>query len=283
MPKIAVVTDSSALLPGDLANQYDIRTAPITVTWGTDAYLDGVEITPPEFYRRLREHPIHPSTTQPDPDDFIRLFDELANDYAGIVVPLISSELNGAVRSASIAAEQFANMPIRVVDTRSTAMGLGFSVLAAARAASSGKSIDQVEQDARRVASMVKVFFVVDTLKFLHRGGKIGGAARHLGTAFALKPLFHLKDGRVDVLEQVRTKRKAVERMLELAQQSLNGDPVRASIMHANALREGEALKKKVASLFQCSELHITELSPVIAANTGPGTLGLAICPDRIS
>jgi DegV family protein with EDD domain len=283
MPKIAVVTDSSALLPSDLANQYDIRTAPLTVIWGTDTYLDGVEITPPEFYRRLREHPIHPSTTQPNPEDFIRLFDELAKDYSGIVVPLISSELNGSVSSASIAAEQFANMPIRIVDTRTAAMGLGFSVLAAARAASSGKSIDEVEQNARTVASMVKVFFVADTLKFLHKGGKISGAARLLGTVFALKHLFHLNEGRVDALERVRTKRKAVERMVELAQQYVNETPVRASIMHANALREGEALKKKVAKLFRCSELHLTELSPVIAANTGPGTLGLAIFPDGFS
>jgi DegV family protein with EDD domain len=280
MSKIAIVTDSSALLPSNLVNQYAITVVPLTVLWGSDSYLDGIEITPPEFYRRLSEDRTSPTTTQPTPDDFMKIFEGLAREYDGIVAPLISSELSGTVNSAQIAAEQFGNLPIRVVDTRSTAMGSGFAVLAAARAAEDGASIDTIEKIAIKIASHAKVLFVVDTLEYLHRGGRIGGASRIFGTALGVKPLLHLTDGRVDALVKVRTKRKAIERMLELAGDYVNGERVRASVMHANALIEAEALKSEVSKRFNCTELFLTELSPVIATHAGPGTLALAICPN---
>jgi DegV family protein with EDD domain len=204
----------------------------------------------------------------------------LAGEYEGIVAPLLSSELSGTVNSAQLAAEQFGNLPIRVVDTRSTAMGLGLAVLAAARAAKAGASIDIIESTAIKVASAVKVLFVVDTLEYLHRGGRIGGASRLFGTALGIKPLLHLVDGRVDALERVRTKRKAIGRMLELAGEYVNGENVRASVMHANVLIEAQRLKAQVEDRFNCTECFLTELSPVITAHVGPGTLALAVCPN---
>jgi DegV family protein with EDD domain len=279
MAKTAIITDTSAYLPEELVQKYDIHVAPLTVIFGEEKLLDVVEIGIDEFHRRLSEGPIHPSTTQPNPEDFTALYEKLSNDYDGIVAILISSELSGTVNSALVAKEEFDRIPVRVVDSRSTSMGLGLAVLAAAEAATAGKSIDEVETAAREVCSNVKVLFVVDTLEYLHKGGRIGGASRFLGTALGLKPLLHLNDGRVDALEKIRTKRKAIDRMLELAGQYVNGQPVHVAVIHAAAPNEAETLKSAVMERFDCIELHVTDLSPAIATHAGPGTLGIAICP----
>lgn len=279
MAKTAIITDSSAYLPDDLVQQYGIHVIPLTVIFGEETLLDVVEIDITEFHRRLSEGPIHPSTTQPNPEDFTVLYEKLAKDYDGIVAVLISSELSGTVNSALVAKEDFDRIPVRVIDSRSTSMGLGLAVLAAAEAASVGKSLDEVESAAREVCSNVKVLFVVDTLEYLHKGGRIGGASRFLGTALGLKPLLHINDGRVDGLEKVRTKRKAIDRMLDLATEYANGQSVHVAVIHAAALEEAETLKSAVMERFDCIDLLITDLSPAIATHAGPGTLGIAICP----
>ena len=278
MTKIAILTDTSAYLPDDLLKQHDIHVIPLIVIFGEETLLDVVDIDISEFHRRLSEGPIHPSTTQPNPEDFITIFDKLAEDYDGIVAIHLSSDLSGTINSALVAAEQFDRIPVRVIDSRTTSMGLGQAVLAAAKAVSDGKSIDEVEKAARDVCEKVKVLFVVDTLEYLHKGGRIGGASRFLGTALGLKPLLHINDGRVDGLEKVRTKKKAVERMLELAGEYFNGQPVHMSVLHADAPEEAEALKAMVMERFNCIDLHVTDLSPAIATHAGPGTLGIAIC-----
>ncbi len=279
MAKTAIITDSSAYLPEELVQKYGIHVIPLTVIFGEEMLLDVVEISISEFHRRLSEGPIHPSTTQPNPEDFTALYEKLANDYDNIVAILISSDLSGTVNSALVAKEAFDRVPVRVVDSRSTSMGLGLAVLAAAEAASAGKSLDEVEAAAQQVCSNVKVLFVVDTLEYLHKGGRIGGASRFLGTALGLKPLLHINDGRVDGLEKIRTKHKAIERMLELASEYFNGQPVHMSVIHAAVPEEAEALKSTVQERFNCIDLHVTDLSPAIATHAGPGTLGIAICP----
>jgi DegV family protein with EDD domain len=279
MAKTAIITDSSAYLPNDLVQKYGIHVIPLTVIFGEEMLLDVVEIDISEFHRRLSEGPIHPSTTQPNPEDFIALYEKLANDYDGIVAVLISSDLSGTVNSALVAKESFDRIPVRVIDSRSTSMGLGLAVLSAAEAVAEGKSLDEVEAVARKTCDNVKVLFVVDTLEYLHKGGRIGGASRFLGTALGLKPLLHLNDGRVDALEKIRTKKKAVERMLELVGEYANGQPVHAAVIHAAAHDEAEALKSAVMERFDCIDLYVTDLSPAIATHAGPGTLGIAICP----
>jgi DegV family protein with EDD domain len=279
MAKTAIVTDSSAYLPEDLVQKYGIHVIPLTVIFGEEMLLDVVEIDISEFHRRLSEGPIHPSTTQPNPEDFTVLFDKLANDYDGIVAILISSDLSGTVNSALVAKEEFTRIPVRVIDSRSTSMGLGLAVLAAAEKAAAGQSIDEVEAAAQKACSNVKVLFVVDTLEYLHKGGRIGGASRFLGTALGLKPLLHINDGRVDALEKIRTKRKAIDRMLEVAGEYVNGKPVHTAVIHAAAPEEAETLKKMVMDRFDCIDSYVTDLSPAIATHAGPGTVGIALCP----
>lgn len=281
MTNVAVLTDSTAYLPAELIDQYGIHVIPAIVLWGSQTLLDGVDITPTEFIRRLREDPIHPTTTQPNPENFLRIYEQLAKEHDAIVVPLISTDLSGTVNSAQIALSDFDRVPVRIVDTQLTTMGLGFAALAAARAASQGKPLEEVEEAARAAASRAKVLFVVDTLEYLHRGGRIGGASRLLGTALSIKPLLHLNEGRVDALERVRTKKRAINRMLDLAAQYAGGRPVRAAVIHVDALEEAKVLESQVAERFDCLELHVTDLSPAISIHTGPGTLGLALCPDE--
>ncbi len=282
MTKIAVLTDSSAYLPPELVEQYGIHVIPLTVLWGSDTLLDGVEITADEFIQRLAKDPIHPTTTQPNPEDFLQLYEELAKEYDAIVTMLISDNLSGTVNSAETAASEFNSIPVRVVDSRLTTMALGFSALAAARAAANGMTLDEVEHTARSAAAASRVLFVVDTLEYLHRGGRIGGASKLFGTALSIKPLLHLNEGRVDALEKVRTKSKAVDRMLELTAQDTDGRPVRAAVVHSGVPEEAEVLKNRVADLFNCQELLLTSLSPAIANHTGPGTLCLAVCPAEV-
>jgi DegV family protein with EDD domain len=281
MAKVAVLTDSSAYMPPELVEQNGIHVIPLTIIWGSDTLLDGVDMTPEEFLERLSNDPIHPTTTQPNPEDFTAFYEKLAVDYDAIVVPVISDELSGTLNSAETAASKFDRVPVRVIDTRQASMGLGFAALAAARAAAQGKSLDEVESAARGVASRTRIFFVVDTLEYLHRGGRIGGASRFFGSALNIKPLLHLHDGRVDALEKIRTKNKAVDRMLELADQYVSGRPVWASVIHAGAHAEAVELMGRVAEQFNCLELHLASISPAISVHAGPGTLGLTICPNQ--
>lgn len=279
MNKIAILTDSGAYVPGELLEQYDIHVIPLVVLWGKETLRDGVDITVEKFHERLQQDAVHPTTTQPNPDDFARMYAELAGDYDGIVAVLISSNLSGTYNSATTAAAEFDAVPVRIVDTRSTSMGEGFAVLAAARAAAAGKSIDEIAAAAEAAAAGSHVMFAVDTLEYLHKGGRIGGAARLLGTALSLKPLLHLEDGRVEALERVRTKQKAVNRMVELTSMQTNGQAVRLAVIHANAPDEAEQLKQVAEVAFNCAETYTADLSPAIAVHAGPGTLGLVICP----
>lgn len=280
MAKVAILTDSSAYMPPELVEQNGIHVIPLTIIWGSDLLLDGIDLTPEEFLTRLADDPIHPSTTQPNPEDFTAFYDKLAADYDAIVVPVISDELSGTLNSAETAAASFDRVPVRVIDTRQASMGLGFAALAAARAADQGKSLDEVESIARGAASRSRIFFVVDTLEYLHRGGRIGGASRFFGAALNIKPLLHLHEGRVDALEKIRTKKKAVDRMLELAAQYVGGRPVWASVIHAGAHGEAVELMRRMAEQFNCQELHLASISPAISVHTGPGTVGLVVCPE---
>jgi DegV family protein with EDD domain len=276
--KIAILTDSTAYIPPELIEAHQIHVIPLKVIWGSDIYLDGIDIEPEVFFSRLASDPAMPTTTQPNPEEFTQVYEKLAADFDAIFVVLISSALSGTVFSAQSAAAEFSKVPVHVFDSQLTAMGLGHVVLAAARAADEGKSLEEIAQIAETYAANTSVRFAVDTLEFLHRGGRIGGAARLVGTALSLKPILQLKDGKIDALEKVRTRSKVIDRLLQLAVEQANGQPVRAAIFHSSQAEEIEALKVRLSEQVDCVEFIITGLSPVIATHTGPGTVGMAIC-----
>jgi len=276
MSRIAIVTDSTAYLPPELVAQYDIYVMPQQLIWGDETFRDGVTINPPTFYERLSRSTDIPTTAQASAGEFAALFAEAAHNADGIVGVFISTGLSGTVASALAAREFLPGLPIEVVDSRSTTMGLGFITLAAARAAAEGKGLAEVATAARELVPRVNVLFVVETLEYLHRGGRIGGASRLLGSALRIKPLLHLTEGRIDALGRVRTKRKAVQHMLEMMAERVGDAPVHAAVIHANTPDEAVRLQRQVRERFPCAELYLAELSPVIGTHAGPGTVGVA-------
>jgi DegV family protein with EDD domain len=278
MPRIAILTDSSANLPVDMVERYHINVMPLKIQWGEETFRDGVDLTTQEFYKRLEAHSTIPTTSQLSTNEFLQAFDELAPRCDGIVAVLISSGISGTVASAQAAAAQFSKVPVEVVDSLATTGGLALIVLAAAHAAEQDYSLAEIAQTARDAAQKLHTYFVVDTLKYLQKGGRIGGASRYLGTVLGIKPLLCLdKEGKIDAFERIRTKRKAVARLIELAEEKAGSQAVHVGIFHANVAGEAAELQKQLVDSINCKNIYIFELSPVIGAHVGAGTIGLSL------
>ena len=282
MTRIAIITDSTANLPVESIKRYNIQTIPLKIQWGNETFLDGVDMTLDEFYTRLSHNKTLPTTSQPSSQDFLQVFEKLADQCDGIVVTLISSGISGTVASAQAAARQFNCVPVEIIDTHITSIGQVLIILAAARAAEQGKSLQEVRRTAEEVAQQMRAFFAVETLEYLHRGGRINGATRYLGTALDIKPILYFDhEGKIDALERVRTKRKAMQRLISLAEEQANGRPVHAGIVHANAPQEAQEFRGEVIKRLNCSEIFTIEFSPVIGVHVGPGTIGIALYKEN--
>jgi DegV family protein with EDD domain len=281
MSKIAIVTDSTAYLPKDLVAQYNISVIPLMLIWGEQTYHDDVDIKPVEFYNRLQGTKIMPTTSQPTIVDFQNLFTRLHNEGYEILAILISSKLSGTVSSAEQAKKLMPDAAIEIVDSLTTSMELGFHVLTAARAAENGASLSECKAIAESVRERSGVIFAVDTLEFLHRGGRIGGGARFLGTALKLKPLLEVANGGIEALDKVRTKRKAHNRVADLIMARVAGKKnIRLATLQANAEDDARALLAQVNEKLEVVENIFSEVSPVIGVHVGPGTVGLAYMYD---
>jgi len=275
--KIVVVTDSSAYIPEAALGDLYIPVIPLWLIWGDERFRDGVDIAPPTFYRRLRESTLFPTTSQPSTGEFLDFFRQVGVGADAIVGVFITSKLSGTVANARAVQAQLPELTICVVDSLSTSMGMGFMVLAAARAAAAGRSLDQVVAAAEEMRDRVHLLFTVDTLEYLRRGGRIDGAKWLLGTALNIKPLLHMKDGGIEPLAQVRTKHKAVARMLEVAEKRLGGKRMaEAAIIDVDAPQEGDALAEQVKERFGLPVVYRTTVSPAIGTHVGPGTVGIA-------
>ncbi len=289
MKKIAVVTDSTAYLPEDLISAYHITTVPLVVIWGEETLLDNVDITPNEFYDRLSTAKIMPTTSQATIQTFAETFKKLDNEGYDILAVVISSALSGTLDSAIQARKMVPNANIELVDSQLTSVPLAYIALSAARAAKAGASLTECKQVAEAVRDNSDVFFAVDTLEFLHRGGRIGGAARFLGTAFQLKPILKLEEGKIEAYEKVRTSKKALNRLIELLEENLNGSSHvnMIGVVSAAAEDSAEYLLAKIKERFKPDEIMLANLSPVIGTHTGPGTVGVAyvagLDPDLIN
>ena len=280
--KIAVVTDSTAYIPEEALDGLSMPVIPLWLIWGDERFRDGVDIDPPTFYHRLRASKTFPTTSQPSAGEFVDFFRQAGAGADAIVGVFISAKLSGTVPNAQAARAQLPELTIRIVDSLSTSMGLGFVALAAAQAAAAGKSLDEVVAAAEDMRDRIHLLFTVDTLEYLHRGGRIGGAKRLLGTALNIKPLLHLEEGSIEPLAQVRTKRKAVTQMLEIAEERLGGKRMaEAAVLDVDSPKEGERVIEQVRDRFGISTVYRTTVSPVIGAHAGPGTVGIAFYAER--
>ena len=279
MSKIAVVTDSTTYMPPDLVKKYNISVAPQVLIWGDQTYKDGVDMESREFFTRLKTAKVMPSTSQVAVISFQEIFQELVEKGNDVLALLVSSKLSGTIQSAMQARDLMntAREKVHVVDSQSVAMALGFQVLAVARAIENGASLQEAIALAEKSYQNTGVCFAVDTLEFLHRGGRIGGAQRFLGTMLNMKPILAIQDGRVEGIDRIRTKNKAHDRVLELTIEKVAGrTPVRLATLHANAAEEARALLTRAEQALHPVESLLTEVSPTVGTHAGPGTVGLA-------
>jgi len=281
MAEVKIVTDSTAYLPAELIARYGIRVVPLKVLFGPEAYAEGVDISNSEFYGKLMEASTLPTTSQPSVGDFLQVYGEADREAVPILSIHISSKLSATVSTALTAKSELPQSQIEIVDSLSTSMGLGMVVLAAARAADEGQPLSQIRASCEKLIRSMNVFFMVDTLEYLHKGGRIGGAAALLGTVLRIKPLLYLKEGQIEVLAKVRTKRRALKRLLELVEEQVpEGTSVHAAVIHAQAAEEASALAKEIRARFNCAEMHLSELGAVIGTHVGPRAIGLAFYTD---
>lgn len=276
--KVAIVTDSTAYLPEECIKQYTISVTPLSVIWGEQVYLDGVDIRPAEFYARLPNSKVMPTTSQVTPAIMMQTFQSLLEQGYDVLGIFLSAGISGTVSSAIQAREMLPNAKnqITIVDSRLTTMGMGWPVLTAARAAQAGESLAECERIAQRACQNSGVLFVVETLEFLRRGGRVSGAQALAGTILNIKPILELRDGKIESIEKVRTRNKAVQRLLELTAERLSGrTPVRIAVTHANAEADAASLLNSATKQFDPIETLISPLSPVIGTHAGPGTVAL--------
>lgn len=281
MSRIAIVTDSTAYLPAEMVERYNITVVPLKLNWEGDTYEDGVDLTTDEFYKRLSKSSSLPTTSQPPTQEFVQIYEALAPNCDGIIVLLISAGISGTVASAQAAAAQFKKVHVEVVDSLGTSGALPLIVMAVAKAIEEGKQLIDVKEIAEKVALDTETYFVVDTLKYLHKGGRIGGASRFLGSALSIKPILYLtKEGKIDALERVRTRRKALKRLVELVVNKAAGNPAHVAIIQADSLDKAIKLQEDLKTKVACKDIAIYEISPVIGTHVGPGSIGVSVYTD---
>lgn len=280
MPEpVAIVTDSTAYLPTGLAEKLGIAVVPLYVVLNGVSGVEGVDVTSADLARVLSERRTSVTTSRPSPEDFVAAYrTALRAGAAGVVSVHLSSELSGTWEAARLAAVDCGPDTVRVVDSRSTAMGLGFAVLAAAEAAASGALLGVVEAVAARVAARTTTLFYVNTLEHLRRGGRIGTAQAWVGTALAVKPLLHVVGGRIVPLEKVRTAGKAVARLEELALKAAGESTVDIAVQHLAAPDKAAGLADRLrAAVPALHRLYSSEVGAVVGAHVGPGLLGVVV------
>ncbi|MBV9313411.1 MAG: DegV family protein [Pseudonocardia sp.] len=280
---VAVVTDSTSYLPQGVASGHGIEVVPLRVTLGRRVGRDILDVLPAEVTEALADRAVSVGTSRPAPVEFVTRYRELLDKGADEIVSVhLSRDLSGTWESARLAAREIDPNRIRVIDSRSTAMGLGFAVVAAAAAAADGLTGEKVAASAIDVAARGRMFFCVDTLEHLRRGGRIGPAVAWLGTALSVKPLLHMVDGRIEPLEKVRTAGRAVARMVELAVQAAGSGEVDLAVHHlGGAARAEELVGRLVERLPSARRCVVSEVGAVLGAHAGPGLLGVVVVPDR--
>ncbi|MEV6019850.1 DegV family protein [Streptomyces sp. NPDC002667] len=276
---VAIVTDSTAYLPPRTMERHGITSVPLTVVLGDQALEEGTEISARSLAQALQKRrPV--TTSRPSPETFAATYRRVAESGAtGIVSLHLSSEFSGTYDAAVLAARE-APVPVRVVDTGMVAMALGFCALAAAESAEAGGSVDDAVTAAEKRAAGMSAHFYVDTLDYLRRGGRIGTAQALLGSALAVKPILQLHDGRIELLEKVRTSSKAIARLEEIVADRAGSAQVDIAVHHLAAPERASALADRLrARVPGLAELHVSEVGAVIGAHTGPGLLAAVVSP----
>ena len=280
MRKVGIVTDSLAGLPRDLVERHEIRVLPVSLAFSDRIYLDEVGKPPGELYKLLENGTKPPTTAPPSPGAYLEAFREMAHQHEAVLCITVSQRLSSAVRSAeaakALAQEELPEKTIHILDSGSCAMGQGFVVLEAARAAEKGQGLEEVLLAAQRVKEKVYLLAFLDTLKYLARSGRIPTVGAWAAAILSLKPIIRIDGGRIGLLATVRDRERGMERLLRLAQERSRGKPIYAAVIHANVPEHAQRFREMLASRLKCAELLVAQVSPVMGIFAGPSILGLA-------
>ena len=281
MRNVAIVTDSAANLPSEIADRYQIFVVPVLLYINGREYRDGVDVTPSDAYRYMRASANGrlPKTASPTVGEFFRVYTMAAQVADEIVSIHLSANLSAIIQGAH-AARELVGARVHVVDSHTAAMGCGFVALEAARLALSGVDVDAVIQRADYVAGRVRVLAMLERLDYLHRGGHVPAVAALAGSALKLCPILTIAEDHARVVELPRTPTRALKRIKSLLQRDLADQPAHIAVMHADAPAEAEQLHAYIVEHIPCKESFITEFTPVMGTHTGPGLLGAAYYAD---
>ncbi len=277
MSGVTIITDSSAYLPKEYIAKYDIDVIPLTLVWEGKSYRDGIEISADEFYTKLAKADTLPTTSQVTENDYTQHIQKALDTGNSVLILPISSGISASYQSALAAIRNFKGKPVELIDTKLVSMALGFMVLAVARAAKKGASLLECKELALKAYNHIGVYFTVESLKYLHKGGRIGGAKRLLGSVLQIKPILKIHEGHIDAAESVTTRKRAIERMVELVKQAVSGKTmVRVSVFHAQETELATELQMRLNKEMNAEEGILSEISPVVGAHVGPGTMAIA-------
>ncbi len=273
---VKIVTDSTADLPPQLAEELGITMVPVYLRFGKEVFHDGVDITADEFYRRLKSDPVHPSTTQPTPQDFIDVYKELAPQADGIISIHVTAKLSGTFNSALQAkAAAGDKCPIEVIDSQVVTMGLGQLAMAANALAQSGKSLPQVAEEVKKMIQSIRVIGLLDTLKYLALGGRIGKVQALLGSVLNVKPMLTMKDGLLSPAGRARSRVKGIEVLFNYVKNA--GAIQDMAVVYNTEREEAQAFVKRLGALFPEEKIILAQLGPALGVHTGPGIIFIAL------
>ena len=272
---VKIVTDSSCDLPAELVQELGITVVPLYVRFGEEVYRERVDISEDEFYQRLIRGPIHPVTIQPNPQDFAEVYQKLSPEADGIVSIHISSKLSGTCNSALQGKKIIEKgCPIEVIDSQSITMGLGLVDIVAATMAKAGESLSSVAEETRRIIPNIHLLGLMDTLKYLALGGRIGKAKALLGSVLNVKPIITLKDGEVMPAGQARTRAKGIERLFDFVKNAANIEDL--TVAYSTTPNEAQALAERISSIFTKEPIKLARLGTTLGVHGGPGFLVVA-------
>ena len=274
---IKVVTDSTSDLPADVAESLGIEVVPLNIHFGSDVYKDRVNLMPDAFYDKLINGDVLPTTSQPSVGEFIDVYERLGSDADGIVSVHISEKLSGTMNSARLASQQAnADCPIEVVDTFQVSMGVGICAMEAAEVANSGGNMNQVILAARNAVTRSQCFFMLETLEFLQKGGRIGKAQALIGNLLKIRPMLILQEGEVHPLGRERTRRKGISKLVDTVEELA---PISGlAVMYSTGPNEAQILVQNVSKfMIEGREPMMLQIGPVIGTYAGPDTLGIAL------
>lgn len=277
MAHIRIVTDSTSDIPEPLRKQYGIEIVPLKVHFGSETYYDAVTIQPAEFYEKLKASSALPTTSQPSPADYLNVYKKLADEKPGteIISIHLSSAMSGTYQSAMLAKSLLGDeAAVTVIDSKSASYGIGLLVVEAARAAAAGKTVDEIVERIGSLRKEMRIYFLVGTLEFLQKGGRIGKAAALFGSLLNIKPILTIDDeGEVSSVDKVRGHKKAIARIIELIRADFGDRKLLMTVAHAGAPEAAAEFSEALQAHFDIAEMTYTDVGPVIGTHAGPGTV----------